>query len=216
MQRPIADSQPTGGGYRCSETQGSFGPMASGDTVMMSSETRDRIGLQTGALGIEMEGAGVWGTFPCTLLIKGICDYSDSHKTKAFQHYAAATAAACAKVILEEWPLEPGYAFFLFPFPFSFLPGSQGELLSSSVSAARQVRTDLVSSATMPRQPSIPTTPAPSSPRVHKAKRGAPHSISWPSWSWSWPCLPASPWCCTVVNSASYVSTSFLPYIESL
>jgi hypothetical protein len=37
--------------------------------------------------------------FPC-LIIRGICDYSDSHKNKIWQSYAAATAAAYAKELL--------------------------------------------------------------------------------------------------------------------
>ena len=37
--------------------------------------------------------------FPC-LVIRGICDYSDTHKNKAWQPYAAATAAAYAKELL--------------------------------------------------------------------------------------------------------------------
>jgi hypothetical protein len=38
-------------------------------------------------------------TFPC-LVIRGICDYADSHKNKIWQPYAAATAAAYAKELL--------------------------------------------------------------------------------------------------------------------
>ncbi|KEY74844.1 hypothetical protein S7711_09938 [Stachybotrys chartarum IBT 7711] len=49
-----------------------------------------------------MESAGVWDTFPC-IIIKGACNYADSHKTKKWQRYAAATAAACAKAFLEFW-----------------------------------------------------------------------------------------------------------------
>jgi hypothetical protein len=41
--------------------------------------------------------------FPC-LVVRGICDYADSHKNKAWQPYAAATAAACAKAILSLVP----------------------------------------------------------------------------------------------------------------
>jgi predicted benzoate:H+ symporter BenE len=46
-----------------------------------------------------MEAAGVMNTFPC-LVIRGICDYADSYKDKRWQHYAAATAAAYAKLLL--------------------------------------------------------------------------------------------------------------------
>ena len=79
-----------------------FGLIASGDTVMKSGEDRDTIARQTGAIGFEMEGAGVWDIAPC-VVIKGACDYADSHKTKAWQRYAAATAAACMKAVLNHW-----------------------------------------------------------------------------------------------------------------
>jgi hypothetical protein len=49
-----------------------------------------------------MEGAGVWNTMSC-IIIKGVCDYADSHKNKAWQGYAAATGAAAAKAFLEYW-----------------------------------------------------------------------------------------------------------------
>lgn len=38
------------------------------------------------------------------LPIRGICDYSDSHKNKDWQGYAAATAAAYARELLEVLP----------------------------------------------------------------------------------------------------------------
>ena len=51
-----------------------------------------------------MEGAGVWDQHP-TMVIKAACDYADSHKSKEWQGYAAAMAAACLKVFLEEWSI---------------------------------------------------------------------------------------------------------------
>ncbi|GAB1319048.1 hypothetical protein MFIFM68171_09258 [Madurella fahalii] len=70
---------------------------------------RDAIARQEGVIGFEMEGAGVWDSFPC-VVIKGACDYADSHKTKRFQRYAAATAAACMKAFLDHWvPTLPEY-----------------------------------------------------------------------------------------------------------
>ena len=51
----------------------------------------------------EMEAAGLMNDFGC-LVIRGICDYADSHKNKKWQPYAAATAAACAKEILSVIP----------------------------------------------------------------------------------------------------------------
>ncbi|KAH7201447.1 hypothetical protein DER44DRAFT_900082 [Fusarium oxysporum] len=79
-----------------------FGLMASGDLVMKSGEDRDREVEARDIVAFEMEGAGVWDTLPC-IVIKGACDYADSHKSKVWQRYAAATAAACAKAFLSFW-----------------------------------------------------------------------------------------------------------------
>ncbi|KAH2473228.1 hypothetical protein KXW70_001152, partial [Aspergillus fumigatus] len=49
-----------------------------------------------------MESAGVWDNASC-IVIKGVCDYADSHKNEAWQAYAAATGAATAKAFLEYW-----------------------------------------------------------------------------------------------------------------
>ncbi|KAF5697271.1 hypothetical protein FGLOB1_12880 [Fusarium globosum] len=73
-----------------------------GCNVMKSGEDRDRIAAAEGIIAFEMEGAGVWDSFPC-IIIKGACDYADSHKSKIWQRYAAATAAACAKAFLSFW-----------------------------------------------------------------------------------------------------------------
>lgn len=77
-----------------------FGLVASGNVVMKFGEERDRIARRENVIAFEMEGAGVWDNFPC-LIIKGVCDYADSHKNKRWQGYAAATAAACTKAFLE-------------------------------------------------------------------------------------------------------------------
>jgi nucleoside phosphorylase len=79
-----------------------IGLVASGDQVMRSEEVRDRLIEKEGVIAFEMEGAGIWDTFPC-LVIKGVADYADAYKNKNWQNYAAATAAACAKGFLELW-----------------------------------------------------------------------------------------------------------------
>ncbi|KAL4972232.1 hypothetical protein BDW66DRAFT_164314 [Aspergillus desertorum] len=79
-----------------------IGTVASADTVMKSGEHRDRLVQSEGVVGFEMEGAGVWDNIPC-IIIKGVCDYADSHKNRAWQAYAAATGAAAAKSFLEYW-----------------------------------------------------------------------------------------------------------------
>ncbi|KAL4744430.1 hypothetical protein BDW72DRAFT_209020 [Aspergillus terricola var. indicus] len=79
-----------------------IGTVASADTVMKSGEHRDRLVQSEGVVGFKMEGAGVWDNISC-IIIKGVCDYADSHKNKAWQAYAAATGAAAAKSFLEYW-----------------------------------------------------------------------------------------------------------------
>ncbi|KEY74083.1 hypothetical protein S7711_10326 [Stachybotrys chartarum IBT 7711] len=69
---------------------------------MKSGEERDDVAKRDGVIGFEMESAGIWDVFPC-IVIKGVCDYADSHKIKLWQRYAAATAAACTKAFLEYW-----------------------------------------------------------------------------------------------------------------
>ncbi|KAH4290677.1 hypothetical protein HBH64_020420 [Parastagonospora nodorum] len=77
-----------------------YGTIASGNQVMQSAADRDRLSAELGGvLCFEMEAAGLMNSFPC-LVIRGICDYADSHKNERWQPYAAATAAACAKEVL--------------------------------------------------------------------------------------------------------------------
>ncbi|KAK3615670.1 hypothetical protein LTR56_026445, partial [Elasticomyces elasticus] len=77
-----------------------YGTIASGNQVMKDAATRDRISKEFhGVLCFEMEAAGLMNRFPC-LVVRGICDYCDSHKHKAWQPFAAAAAAAWAKELL--------------------------------------------------------------------------------------------------------------------
>ncbi|KAF3920295.1 hypothetical protein AA313_de0209353 [Arthrobotrys entomopaga] len=77
-----------------------YSTILSGDMVMKSAEIRDALSAKhNNSLCFEMEAAGVMDVFPC-LVVRGICDYCDSHKNKAWQEYAAATAASYAREIL--------------------------------------------------------------------------------------------------------------------
>jgi nucleoside phosphorylase len=78
-----------------------YGNIASGDQVMKDGPTRDRIAREERILCFEMEAAGLMDSFPC-VVIRGVCDYADSHKNKRWQPYAAATAACYAKELLGE------------------------------------------------------------------------------------------------------------------
>ncbi|RYP63088.1 hypothetical protein DL769_007075 [Monosporascus sp. CRB-8-3] len=78
-----------------------YGLIASGNTLFKDSVARDTVleELDDECLCFEMEAAGLMNDFPC-LVIRGICDYGDSHKNDRWQRYAAATAAAYAKEFL--------------------------------------------------------------------------------------------------------------------
>ncbi|KAK8026499.1 hypothetical protein PG991_003555 [Apiospora marii] len=86
-----------------------YGVIASGDSVNKDAIKRDAVSRKLEAKCFEMESAGIMDSLEC-LPIRGICDYSDSHKNKAWQDYAAATAAAYARELLETIPsLTPGH-----------------------------------------------------------------------------------------------------------
>ncbi|KAG9580800.1 pfs domain-containing protein, partial [Aureobasidium melanogenum] len=77
-----------------------YGTIASGNQVMKDAVTRDKLSHELGGvLCYEMEAAGLMNNFPC-LVIRGISDYSDTHKNDGWRRYAAAVAAAYAKDLL--------------------------------------------------------------------------------------------------------------------
>jgi nucleoside phosphorylase len=80
-----------------------YGLIASGDQDMRHGYTRDKLRREINVLCFEMEAAGLMDSFPCAV-IRGICDYADSHKNKRWQPYAAVTAAAYAKELLYTIP----------------------------------------------------------------------------------------------------------------
>lgn len=75
------------------------GIIASANQLMKDATIRDRLARERNVLCFEMEAAGLMNIFPC-LVIRGICDYSDSHKNKIWQGYAAMVATAYAKDLL--------------------------------------------------------------------------------------------------------------------
>ncbi|KAM6484168.1 nucleoside phosphorylase domain-containing protein [Trichoderma sp. SZMC 28011] len=98
-----------------------IGRIGSGNTVMKSGKDRDRIASQHNLIAFEMEGAGAWDEVPC-LVVKGVCDYADSHKNKQWQDFAAATGACVMKAILDRYVVAEGV---------------QGAALAQSVDQAR-------------------------------------------------------------------------------
>ncbi|KAF4888268.1 Kinesin light chain [Colletotrichum fructicola] len=78
-----------------------YGLIASGNQLMKDAYIRDKLAAERDVLCFEMEAAGLMNHFPC-LVIRGICDYSDSHKNKAWQGFAAMIAAAYARDLLRQ------------------------------------------------------------------------------------------------------------------
>lgn len=81
-----------------------YGLIASSNQVVKDSQLRDQLGRELDAYCLEMEAAGLMNNYPC-LVIRGICDYADSHKNKEWQGYAATVAAAYAKELLSVTPV---------------------------------------------------------------------------------------------------------------
>ncbi|KAK2764621.1 hypothetical protein FQN53_006962 [Emmonsiellopsis sp. PD_33] len=76
-----------------------YGNIGSGNLVVKNAFEREKISKQDDLLCFETEAVGLSEVFRC-LVIRGISDYSDSHKNDKWQGYAAATAAAFAKGLL--------------------------------------------------------------------------------------------------------------------
>lgn len=83
-----------------------YGTIASGSKLIKYATARDQIiaDVGTDCICFEMEAAGLMNHFPC-LVIRGICDYADSHKNDRWQRYASATAAAYSKELLSFVPV---------------------------------------------------------------------------------------------------------------
>ncbi len=84
------------------------GTIASGELVMRSGRLRDQLAQQYDVLCFQTEAAGVLTNFPC-MVIRGISDYSDSHKNDEWQGYAAAAAAAYARELFLHIPINEGH-----------------------------------------------------------------------------------------------------------
>ncbi|KAH8728256.1 WD domain-containing protein, partial [Phaeosphaeriaceae sp. PMI808] len=78
-----------------------YGIIASANSVMKDARERDLYANdpELNVLCFEMEASGLMNNFPC-LVIRGICDYSDSHKNDEWHNYAALAAAAYARELL--------------------------------------------------------------------------------------------------------------------
>ncbi|KAL7909373.1 hypothetical protein GGI35DRAFT_469357 [Trichoderma velutinum] len=78
-----------------------YGPIGSGDKLMKNAQKRNELRDKYNIIGLEMEAAGTMDQIPVGV-IRGVCDYGDEHKNDEWQPYAAAMAAAYARVVLAE------------------------------------------------------------------------------------------------------------------
>ncbi|PQE30277.1 Ankyrin repeat protein [Rutstroemia sp. NJR-2017a WRK4] len=78
-----------------------YGAIATGNAVIRDAALRDKLNMNLGGhvLAVEMEAGGLMNNFPC-VVVRGICDYCDSHKDKTWQAHAATNAAVVAKELL--------------------------------------------------------------------------------------------------------------------
>ena len=88
-----------------------YGLIGSSNTLLKEPLLRDHLRDEHKIRAIEMEGSGIatatWMNGKAGyLLIRGICDYCDSHKNDVWQGYAAAVAAAYARALIESIPAD--------------------------------------------------------------------------------------------------------------
>ncbi|KAJ5928829.1 hypothetical protein N7466_007785 [Penicillium verhagenii] len=130
------------------EPQVHYGLIASGNQVMKDAKRRDSIAKKLDILCFEMEAAGLMDQLP-VLVIRGICDYCDSHKSKIWQAYAALSAATYTKLLLKIVPCRindsqaiilthPQYSFSELSHTVPSLPKTASGSLSIVHSDARQ------------------------------------------------------------------------------
>jgi len=92
------------------------GLIGSADTLLKNPIKRDGLRDRFGIKAVEMEGSGIadatWGHAAQYLVVRGICDYCDKHKSDDWQRYAAIIAAAYTRALLEslptfQWRIQP-------------------------------------------------------------------------------------------------------------
>ena len=76
-----------------------YGLIASANKIVKDSKLRDQLSRDLGVYCVDMESAGLLNHFPC-IVVRGICDYADSHRNNDWQGYASIVAAAFAKELL--------------------------------------------------------------------------------------------------------------------
>ena len=85
-----------------------MGKIASANTLLKNPNKRDALKSTYGVLAVEMEASGIadatWNHEVGYLVVRGICDYCDTHKNDLWQEYAALVAAAYTRSLIEMLP----------------------------------------------------------------------------------------------------------------
>lgn len=85
-----------------------IGGIASANNLLKSQDKRDKLKQLHNVLAVEMEASGIadatWHQSVGYIVIRGICDYCDTHKNDLWQEYAALVAAAYTRSIIETLP----------------------------------------------------------------------------------------------------------------
>jgi HEAT repeat protein/nucleoside phosphorylase/MinD-like ATPase involved in chromosome partitioning or flagellar assembly len=85
-----------------------IGPIAAANGLQKDPKVRDKLREKFKVKAIEMEASGIadasWNHEVGYLVVRGICDYCDSHKNDEWQQYAAIVAAAYTRALIESMP----------------------------------------------------------------------------------------------------------------
>ena len=85
-----------------------IGGIASANNLLKNPQKRSMLKETYGVLAVEMEASGIadatWNRATGYLVVRGICDYCDTHKDDVWQEYAALVAAAYTRSLIEELP----------------------------------------------------------------------------------------------------------------
>lgn len=85
-----------------------MGNIASANNLLKNARKRNELKKTYGVLAVEMEASGIadatWNHSVGYLVIRGICDYCDTHKNDVWQEYAALVSAAYTRAVIERLP----------------------------------------------------------------------------------------------------------------
>lgn len=85
-----------------------LGGVASANNLLKNATKRNELKKSYGVLAVEMEASGIadatWNHSVGYLVVRGICDYCDTHKNDLWQEYAALVSAAYTRALIENLP----------------------------------------------------------------------------------------------------------------